>query len=152
MTSRNRRNKRRAAHECAGKVRYERKSEAINRALVMSKKHGRLLVQYKCRQCYGFHIGKPSMTTEAKNLQFEDIKDVGEHVEEAMGLIRENHYLTDAVTKQQSVEFLDYLKSRLDDLKDELQTEILKEQKREVLEKNKEALKSFSGKMRFRDE
>ena len=152
MTSKNRRNKRRAAHECAGKVRYERESEAINRALVMSKKHGRPLVQYKCRQCYGFHIGKPRMTTEAKNLQFEDVKDVSDHVEEVMERIRENHYLTDAVTRQQSVEFLDYLKSRLDDLKDELQTEILKEEKAKVIEQNKEALKSFSGKMRFSDE
>lgn len=92
------------------------------------------------------------MTTEIKDPQFEDVKDVSEHVEEAMTLILENHYLTDAVTKQQSVEFLDYLKSRLDDLRDELQAEIYKEEKTKAIDKNKEELKSFSGKIRFSDE
>jgi hypothetical protein len=152
MTSKNRRNRRRAAHECAGKIRYERKSEAINRAVVMSKKHGRPLEPYQCRQCYGFHIGKARMNQEVQNPKFEDVKEVADHVEEAMELIRDNHYLTDAVTKQESIEFLSYLMSRIDDLKDELQTELLKEQKKEALEKNKEELKNFSGKMRFNDE
>lgn len=92
------------------------------------------------------------MNAEQKKPQFEDVEELADHVEESMMLIRENHYLTDAVTKQESVKFLEYLKSRLDDLVGELQTEILKESKAMVLEKNKEELKSFSGKIRFSDE